>query len=159
MKGTGIEEYKDQLAKLAQDVIEVEKPSLSGFKYLDNSLVTWVKDTYREYGVNLFQFAQGYTMPYFEEYVEYIRNRDTDESYYINRYNHRYNNNPFGMDEIYKENSHRPFINGKKGELEMLIMYVWLFDDVFCNILNDIVTGHMASQVFSTVYDRTSFDI
>jgi len=34
------------------------------------------------------------------------------------------------MDEIYKENSHRPFINGKKGELEMLIMYVWLFDDV-----------------------------
>jgi len=130
MKGTGIEEYKDQLVKLAQDVIEVEKPSISGFKYLDNALVTWVKDTYREYGVNLFQFAQGHTMPYFEEYVEYIHNRDTDESYYINRYNHRYNNNPFGMDEIYKENSHRPFINGKKGELEMLIMYVWLFDDV-----------------------------
>lgn len=34
------------------------------------------------------------------------------------------------MDEMYKENSHRPFINGRKGEVEMLLMYVWIFDDV-----------------------------
>jgi hypothetical protein len=132
MKGTGIEQYKDQLVKLAQEIKEneVERPSISGLKYMDNSLVTWIKQTYREYGVNLFQFAQNYTWPYYEEYVEAIYNRDTEEHYYINRYNHRYNNNPFEIEEVYKENSHRPFINGKKGELEMLLMYVWLFEDV-----------------------------
>ena len=46
-----------------------------------------MKETYREYAVNLFQFAQGYTGPYYEEYVEYIYNRDTEESYYINLVN------------------------------------------------------------------------
>lgn len=132
VKGTGVEQYKDQLVVLAQEIKEsqVEKPSISGFKYLDSSLVTWVKQTYREYGVNLFQFAQDYTDPYYDEYVEFIYDRDTERSYHINRYNHRYNNNPFEMDEVYKDNGHRPFVNGKKGELEMLIMYTWLFDSV-----------------------------
>lgn len=63
MRGTGIEHFKDQLIILAQEAKEnkVEKPSISGYKYLDSSLITWVKETYREYGVNLFQFSQNYT--------------------------------------------------------------------------------------------------
>ncbi len=132
MRGTGIEEYKDRLITLAQEIKEneTEKPSISGFKHLDNSLVSWVKEVYREYGVNLFQFAQGHTMSYYDEYIEHIYCRETEEHYRINRYNHRYNDNPFGMDELYKENGEKPFINGKKGEVEMLIMYVWVFDDV-----------------------------
>jgi hypothetical protein len=131
MRGTGTEQYKDKLILLAQEVKEnkVDIPSISGFKYLDNALITWVKDTYREYGVNLFEFAQDYIYHYYEEYVEVIYKKESETFYYINRYNHRYNNNPFGMDEMYKENSHRPFIFDRKGEVEMLLMYVWIFDN------------------------------
>lgn len=132
MKNTGIEQYKDELIILAQEVKENEdeKPSISDFKHLDNSLVSWIKDTYREYGVNLFQFASNISWSYYEKYVESIYNRQSECFYHINRYNHRYNSNPFDIDEIYDENKHRPFINGHKGELEMLIMYSWIFDDV-----------------------------
>ncbi len=131
MKGTEIEQYRDQLVILAEEIKskETEKPSISGFKYLDNSLIDWVKETYRSYGVNLFAFAQNYTGTFFDEYIERIYNRESEHFYYINRYNHRYNDNPFNMEALYKENEHRPFINGRKGELEMLIMYVWVFED------------------------------
>lgn len=131
MKGTEIERYQEQLIVLAEEVKakETEKPSISGFKYLDNSLIGWVRETYRSYGVNLFEFVQNYTGTFFEEYIERIYNRESEHFYYINRYNHRYNDNPFNMDVLYKENEHRPFIYGRKGELEMLIMYVWVFED------------------------------
>lgn len=131
MKGTDIEQYRDQLIILGEEtkVRETDRPSISGFKYLDNTLVSWVKETYRSYGVNLFEFAQNYTGTFVDEYIERIYNRDSEHFYYINRYNHRYNDNPFNMDILYKENEHRPFINGRKGELEMLIMYVWVFED------------------------------
>ncbi|TXK80663.1 hypothetical protein [Paenibacillus sp. N3.4] len=131
MKGTEIEQYRDQLIILAKEIKarETEEPSISGFKYLDNTLVSWVKETYRSYGVNLFEFAQSYTSTFFDEYIERIYIRESEHFYYINRYNHRYNDNPFNMDVLYRENEHRPFINGRKGELEMLIMYVWVFED------------------------------
>lgn len=132
MRGTGIEQYKDRLIILCEEIKEqeIEKPSIAGFKYLDHSLIAWVKEVYREYGVNLFQFAQSYIRHYYEEYVELIYNRERERFYYINRYNHRYNNNPFDIDEMYEENRHRPFINGQKGELEMLVMHVWIFENV-----------------------------
>ncbi|MCK8487512.1 hypothetical protein ACQKI4_18330 [Paenibacillus glucanolyticus] len=131
MKGTEIDQYRDQLIILAKEIKakETEKPSISGFKYLDNSLVSWVKEAFRSYGVNLFEFAQSYTGTFFNEYIERIYIRESEQFYYINRYNHRYNDNPFNMDILYRENEHRPFINGRKGELEMLIMYVWVFEN------------------------------
>lgn len=131
MKGTGIEQYRDQLMILAEEVKakETERPSITGFKYLDNTLIGWVKETYRSYGVNLFEFAQNCTAAFFEEYIERIYNKQSEHFYYINRYNHRYNDNPFNIEVLYKENEHRPFITGRKGELEMLLMYIWVFED------------------------------
>lgn len=132
MKNTDIKEHYNELIVLSQEIKEneVDKPSISDFKNLDNSLIAWVKGTYREYGVNLLQFAHSYTNSYYDEYIETIYDREAEQFYHINKYNHRYNNNPFEIDEIYEDNKHRPFINGKKGELEMLLMYEWLFDHV-----------------------------
>ncbi len=128
MKDTGIEQYRKELIDLAQEISEkdTEYPKNSGYKYLDNSLVAWVKETYRQYGVNLYQFAGSVVWPYYEKYIEYVFDHDSETSYHINRYNHRYHNNPFDIDEIYEDNAHRPFIEGRKGELEMLMIYVWV---------------------------------
>lgn len=132
MRNTGIAQYKDKLSTLASEIKRkhTEIISVSDYKFLDNRLVTWIQDTYREYGVNLYQFAQAISWEYYEKYVEYIHSNHTRESYHINNYNHRYNNNPFGIDNIYKENKHRPFIDGRKYELEMLIMHDWVFYSV-----------------------------
>lgn len=126
---TGLVQYKRELILLAKELKdrETEKPSRTGYKHLDEVLLSWVNSTYAEYKVNLFDFASGIAGEYYEKYIEYIYDRSSERGYHINRYNHRYNNNPFGIDEIYKDNSHRPFVQGRKGELEMLIMYEWLF--------------------------------
>ena len=128
MQDTGLTEHKEDLIVLGQELKErkTEKPSRTGYKYLDEALFSWIKDTYTEFKVNLFAFAGEITYEYYEKYVESIYDRSAEQHYYINRYNHRYNNNPFGIDEIYKDNCQRPFIEGRKGELEMLIMYEWV---------------------------------
>lgn len=128
MQDTGLAEHKEELVILAQELNErgTEKPSRTGYKYLDEALFSWIKDTYAEYKVNLFGFASEIAYEYYKKYVESVYDRSTEQHYHINRYNHRYNSNPFGIDAIYKDNCHRPFIEGRKGELEMLIMYEWV---------------------------------
>lgn len=97
---------------------------------LDRGLVAWIKDTYRDYGVNLITFSSNVSEAYYHRYVKYERREHGDGGYYINNYNHRYNDNPFDIDEIYRDNKHRPFLENKRGELEMLVMYDWLFNEV-----------------------------
>jgi hypothetical protein len=99
--------------------------------HLDNHIVQWVKETYRQYGVNLFSFAYDLADTYSERYVKYVRERYGERPYYVNNYNHRYNNNPFDIDRIYEDNKHRPFLANKRGELEMLVMHEWLFTMVY----------------------------
>lgn len=128
MQGTGVAEHKENLILLAQELKEreTEKPSRAGSKYLDDALFSWVKDTYANFKVNLTEFASKIAYEYYQKYVESIYDQRSEQHYHINRYNHRYNNSPFGIDEIYKENCHRPFVEGRKGEMEMLIMYEWV---------------------------------
>lgn len=129
VRNTGIDQYINELILLSVEVKknQTEKPSPVDFKFLDSKLVTWIQNTYREYGVNLYAFAQELTLEYYEKYVEHIFNSLTSEHYRINHYNHRYNDNPFEIDSIYNDNKHRSFIEGRKYELEMLIMYDWIF--------------------------------
>jgi len=124
----GLDEHKEELIILVKELKdrETEKPSRTGYKYLDEALFSWIKDTYAEFKVDVDDFAREIASEYYDKYVEYVYDRSTEQHYHINRYNHRYNNNPFGIDEIYKDNCHRPFIEGRKGELEMLIMYEWV---------------------------------
>jgi hypothetical protein len=132
MKNTGVEKYKEELIVLAQEIKikVVEEPVLSNFKYIDNNLVRWILDTYRDYGVNLYEFAETISWEYYEKYVQHISSNYGQDYYNLNTYNHRYNDDAFTIGNIYKENEHRPFIMGKKGELEMLIMYDWIFYQV-----------------------------
>lgn len=132
VKGIGVENFKADLVVLAQEIKdnETEKPSFSSYRLLDDSLIDWVKSTYKEYKVNIIQFTEGYIWKYNERYIERKYDSKSETHYRINRYNHRYNNNPFSIDEVYQENCNRPFIEGKKGELEMFMMYDWIFDNV-----------------------------
>jgi hypothetical protein len=129
IRSTDIAQYRDKLMVLVKEIKKklTEKPQVVDFKFLDSRLISWIQETYREYGVNLYEFAGKITWNYYEKYVESKYDKLRQEFTYINHYNYRYNDNAFEVEEIYKDNSHRPFINGHKGELEMIIMYDWLF--------------------------------
>jgi hypothetical protein len=109
---------------------ENECPSISEMKELDNALVDWVKCVFRKYHVNLLNYASEVSYHYCKTYVDTEYDRDTDTFYHINKYDYRYQENPFDINDIYARNEHREFIKDHKGELEMLIMYCWLNDEI-----------------------------
>ena len=108
-------------------------PSFSHMIDMDKTLVQWVKETYSTYQVNLLDFASDIAYDHYKRYVEYRYSRSNDHvyRYRLVNYEYRYQNNPFNIDSIYKDNEDKPFISGRKGALEMLIMYYWLFHEVY----------------------------
>lgn len=97
-------------------------------KEVDPVIVKWIMDAYREYGVNLLDFAYGYMSEWEKKYTETTYSRDIKESYLINHYDYQYQENPFDINQWYEQHKDRPFIEGKKYFLEMLLMYIWLFE-------------------------------
>lgn len=133
LKGTELNEFSEDVATL---IAEIKKdktavPSPSDMIRLDSNIVSWVRETYRKYGVDLYSFASDLAFKYYERYVKYEREMFGERLYHVNNYNHRYNKNPFGIDQIYEDNKHRPFLENKRGELEMLVMHEWLFSNVY----------------------------
>ena len=104
-----------------------EPPDRSDMKELDNTIVDWVMDVYRTYHVDLLDFSLSIAYHYEDLYEETLYDTMRVNYYKINRYEYRYQENPFDINAIYERNKHRTFIKGMKGELEMLIMYCWLF--------------------------------
>lgn len=105
-----------------------EEPNRSSMKEVDPVIVKWIMDAYREYGVNLLDFAYGYMSEWEKKYTETTYSRDIKESYLINHYDYQYQENPFDINQWYEQHKDRPFIEGKKYFLEMLLMYIWLFE-------------------------------
>ena len=126
---SGEKDFLLKLAPLVKDDI-TPRPSHSDYYFLDSNLIEWVINTFNNYKVNLLQFAYNVASDYFDRYVKYEIDRYYDQSYYVNNYDHRYNRNAFDIDSIYEDNCHRPFIENRKGELEMLIMHEWVFECV-----------------------------
>lgn len=126
------EEFLNNVANCVQEyrAYRGEQPKNSDMKGLDNAIVDWVKKTYLKYHVDLLEYTRAVSWEYFETYVERIYSRSDERHYYINKYDYRYQDNPFDIDAIYERNQHRDFIRGHKGELEMLIMYFWLYEDI-----------------------------
>lgn len=111
---------------------QLSKPLRSEIKELDNSIVKWIFDSYNEYGVNLSDYAFNIAWRWSDKYTEYKYIRSNEESWLINSYDYRYQENPFDIDNEYKLHKDLPFMTGKRDYLEMLVMYHWLF-----NILKD----------------------
>ncbi|WP_353095719.1 hypothetical protein [Tissierella praeacuta] len=129
---TATEELLSNIATMSKEYrqTQTEEPIMSDMKELDNAISDWVIEVYRKYKVDLLDYARGISYKFYEKYVDHEYDRQTEAFYYINKYDYRYQDNPFNINDIYNRNRHREFIEGHKGELEMLIMYFWLFEDV-----------------------------
>ncbi len=133
------EEVKSDMPQVIEAMVHqyrmnmLSPPTFSRMIDMDKTLVQWVKETYSAYQVNLMDFAYDIAAEYYSRYVEYRYSRSNDHvyRYRLVNYEYRYQNNPFNIDSIYKDNEDKPFISGRKGALEMLIMYYWLFKFAF----------------------------
>lgn len=105
-----------------------EEPDRSSMKELDSVIVNWIINAYYEYGVNLLEFGYGYMNEWEKKHTERTYSWDTRESYLINHYDYQYQDNPFNLNQWYGQHKDIPFIEGKKYFLEMLLMYIWLFE-------------------------------
>lgn len=126
------EELLINISAMAKDHCDTrsEKPRISDMKEMDNLIIDWVLDVYQNFHVNLLEFVQNVSYKFYERYTQWEYDSSTETHYHINKYDYRYQDNPFNINAIYERNKHREFIVDHKGELEMLIMYYWLFEDV-----------------------------
>lgn len=133
LKGVDMSVFCSDVTTLIAEIKKeiTSEPIPSEMIHLDNNIVSWVRETYRQYGVNLYSFAADLASEYYDRYIKYEREMYGGRLYHVNNYNHRYNKNPFGIDQIYDDNKHRPFLENKRGELEMLVMHEWLFSDSY----------------------------
>lgn len=124
-----LSKFENNLVLLAREVTnkEREKPTYSEMMNIDPEIVKWVRTTYKDYGVNLLCFISEIMTDFYLKNVKWIYSRyNKEQSYSLIDYNYKYVDNVFNIDEIYEDNCARPFIEGKKGELEMLMMDDWL---------------------------------
>ncbi|SEW43269.1 hypothetical protein, partial [[Clostridium] fimetarium] len=126
------DEFLNNITAMAKEYCDTrtDKPSLSDMKEIDNLIIDWVLDVYRNFHVNLLEYAQNVSYSFYDRYIQMEYDGSTETHYSINKYDYRYQNNPFNINDIYERNKHREFVFDHKGELEMLIMYYWLFEDV-----------------------------
>ena len=75
MQDLGLAERKEELIILAQELkeCETEKASRTGCKHLDDALISWMTATYKDYNVNLYDFASDIAHEYYDKYVEIMR--------------------------------------------------------------------------------------
>lgn len=93
---------------------------------LGDHIVKWLKETYRDYSVNVLGFAHEYASAFFDEHYQSEYNRDFGRVEILSEYDHRTEVNLFDIDNLYEEIKDKPFMHGRKTELEILLMYAWL---------------------------------
>ncbi len=115
--------------------------------HITEGIDSWIKKTYLKYGVNLFAFCYEYLTDYVEHPEKWPKGHKKKSKYYdeymnsehkykvspsfLYDYDFRQKNNLFGIDMLYRSMPKKPFIKGKKQELEGILMYCydWEEDD------------------------------
>lgn len=90
----------------------------------------WLQDTLHLYNVNIFM-GLDYYLKIFDDNQEAwpaktrikLEYPILDKKY---RYNYQRKTNLFNVDILYARLAHKPFIKGRKKQLEILMMYIWL---------------------------------
>lgn len=85
----------------------------------------WITDTFREYHVDLLEFAYQYVRSFLSSDDEWPSDHKiaTNEEYFLYRYNYKNLSNVFNIDQLYRNIPKKKFVRGRKQELEMLMMY------------------------------------
>lgn len=100
------------------------------YPYITNDITNWLNNTYQKYNVCITAEIDRYLSDFFHnEGLWSPGSRIKLEHPYLDHkydYNYKVKNNLFNINTFYSKYANKPFIKGKKKELEMVMMYIWL---------------------------------
>ena len=96
--------------------------------FLTEGIYNWINDTWDVYKVNIWTFASHYLYHFSRDYSSWplghaIKSGIDFLPYF---YDHKQETNLFNLNQVFAENEDKPFLDGKKKHLEMMLMYIWL---------------------------------
>ncbi|NJD02046.1 MAG: hypothetical protein FIA99_05500 [Ruminiclostridium sp.] len=97
---------------------------------INDKITDWVDQTWSKYRVNILAFAYHWANGFFDNDSIWPSSHKIKSSHSWRKYDYDYKqkSNLFNIDSLYKKMPKKPFVKGKKQELEILFMYYWIHD-------------------------------
>ncbi len=120
-----------QFIKEYHAVVTKREYEYFGFPEISEKITTWLNDTYKKYNVNLAAAIQKYLIYEFDDNVDMwppgskIKSNDPNNAQPY-EYNYKKRSNLFNINSYCNKYGNKPFLKGKKKNLEILMMYTWL---------------------------------
>ncbi|MBU8852757.1 hypothetical protein [Priestia megaterium] len=106
--------------------------NLSSSPFISMEINEWLEKSLKKYSVNILTFASEWVNFFYdnEELWPVKHRQKSKESWRKYEYDIKQKNNLFNLNSLYTKIRNKPFIKGKKQELEILMMYFWLYEIV-----------------------------
>jgi len=102
---------------------EANKYAFSIPEVISSDITRWLKSTLEKYNVNIAMAIEQHVSGF---YNSEIVSSDGGYKQVSTKYNYKKKTNLFDINTYYSRFSQKPFIRGKKKQLEILMMYIWL---------------------------------
>jgi len=123
-----------QLIKEYHAVVTKKDYEHFGFPQISEKMTKWLNDTYKKYNVNLAAAVQKYLIYDFDDNIDMwptdsiIKAKDP-HNVRPYEYNYKKRSNLFNINSYCSKNGSKPFLKGKKKNLEILMMHTWLGEE------------------------------
>lgn len=98
--------------------------------FFSEEINKWIEKTQSKYNVNIPAFASDYINRFYDSVDKWpvSHKKRSENKYFPYDYDYKLKKNLFNINSIYTKVSKKPFIKGRKQELELIMMYYWLKD-------------------------------
>jgi hypothetical protein len=96
--------------------------------FINDTINEWIKDTYKKHNVNLVAFADKWLNKFYDNDGLWPAGskKKIDSHWRGYEYDYKQTRNLFNLNDLYRRLPKKPFIRGRKQDLEILMMFIWL---------------------------------
>jgi hypothetical protein len=127
-----LKEQSEMLFLYIKDYHRVESQHRFDFEtpLISEDINDWIQKTWAKHQVNLLAFAYEWISGFYDNDNIWPSTHKKRSQYTWRKYDYDYKqkSNLFNVDSLYRKMPKKPFIKGRKQELEILFMYYWLDD-------------------------------
>lgn len=126
-----IKDQSEMIFLFLKDYHRVESENYFNFHFgvprISEDINDWIDNTWAKYQVNLIAFAYVWADKFYNDENIWPRTHRIKSKYDWRKYDYNYKqkSNLFNLDLLYRRLPKKPFISGKKQEIEILLMYHW----------------------------------
>lgn len=110
--------------------VQSQKKFDFGLPKITEDISEWIEKTWAKHQVNLAAFAYNWINRLYDNEDMWPASHRKKSQYSFRKYDYDYKQktNLFNLNPLYRKMPKKPFIKGRKQELEILFMYYWLHD-------------------------------